>query len=233
VNPQRALVVDASVVLAFYLPAEPYKAQALSLLSDVAKGTIELIVPTLTRYEVLNALSRAVRGLKGKTLPLAEAKEILKALENLDLREKDVSGLEEEILGFTLEYGCTAYDGDYLALAAKESAPFITGDSQLYQAVRENPLGPLAWRLREIKPFPIFGMTGPFGSSFRRSRKGWRNSPPSSGKPKPKNYRRNSGQGSGPSKRRCMSFPASAKTHRYHAVRTRQEKSIVCHSFKG
>jgi predicted nucleic acid-binding protein len=137
VNPQRTLVVDASVVLAFYLPAEPYKAQALSLLSDVAKGTIELIVPTLTRYEVLNALSRAVRGLKGKTLPLAEAKEILKALESLDLREKDVSGLEEEILGFTLEYGCTAYDGAYLALAAKESAPFITGDSRLYQVVRE------------------------------------------------------------------------------------------------
>lgn|GEM_PF-406050 len=171
-NPQRALVVDASVVLAFYLPAEPYKAQALSLLSDVAQGAIELIIPTLTRYEVLNALSRAVRGLKGKTLPLAEAKEILKALAGLDLREKDISGLEEEILGFTLEYGCTAYDGAYLALAAKESAPFIIGDSRLYQAVREKPLGPLAWRLREIKPFPIFGMTGPFGSSFRRSRKG-------------------------------------------------------------
>ena len=68
-NPQKALVVDASVVLAFYLPAEPYKAQALSLLSDVAKGAIELIVPTLTRYEVLNALSWAVRGLKGKTPP--------------------------------------------------------------------------------------------------------------------------------------------------------------------
>jgi predicted nucleic acid-binding protein len=58
-------------------------------------------------------------------------------LEGLDLREKDISGLEEEILGFTLEYGCTAYDGAYLALAAKESAPFITGDSRLYQAVRE------------------------------------------------------------------------------------------------
>jgi hypothetical protein len=33
-------------------------------------------------------------------------------------------------------------------------------------------LGPLAWRLREIKLFPIFGMTGFFGSSSQRSRKG-------------------------------------------------------------
>ncbi len=59
------VVVDASVLLAFYLPAEPYKGRALRLLADVAAGEVRLAVPTLTRYEVMNVLSRCVRGLKG------------------------------------------------------------------------------------------------------------------------------------------------------------------------
>jgi len=34
----HALVVDASVLLAFYLPAEPYKGQALSVLAEATAG---------------------------------------------------------------------------------------------------------------------------------------------------------------------------------------------------
>ncbi|MBI4639739.1 MAG: hypothetical protein HY731_03545 [Candidatus Tectomicrobia bacterium] len=36
------MVIDASVLLAFYLPAEPYKAQALALLGEVTAGRVKL-----------------------------------------------------------------------------------------------------------------------------------------------------------------------------------------------
>lgn len=130
------VVVDANVVLAFYLPAEPYKAQALALLRDAAAGLAKLMAPTLVRYEVLNALSRAVRGLKrGQELSLADAREILAAMDALKLEEGGVQGLEERILEIAQKYQCTAYDGAYLALAEHEGALFITGDGRLYNAV--------------------------------------------------------------------------------------------------
>jgi len=60
------VVVDASVLLAFYLPAEPYKAQALTLLGDATAGLVRLVAPTLTRYEILNVLSSAIRGVSSQ-----------------------------------------------------------------------------------------------------------------------------------------------------------------------
>ncbi|MEN3009747.1 MAG: type II toxin-antitoxin system VapC family toxin [Candidatus Bipolaricaulaceae bacterium] len=136
-KPKR-LVVDASVLLAFYLPAEPYKEQALALLAEATAEQARLLVPTLARYEVLNALSRAVRGLRtGACLSLEEAQEILAALAGLPLEERPLTGLEEEILRLSQALDRTVYDAAYLALARKENVPFVTGDARLYHAVRE------------------------------------------------------------------------------------------------
>lgn len=134
----RALVVDASVLLAFYLPAEPYKEQALFVLAEATAGRLTLLVPTLARYEVLNALARAVRGLRtGARLSLDEALEILEAFEALPLEERSLAGLEGEILQLSQAFDRTAYDAAYLALAQKERVPLLTGDERLYNAVRE------------------------------------------------------------------------------------------------
>lgn len=131
------VVIDANVLLAFYLPAEPYKAQALVLLGDATAGLVKLVTPTLTHYEVLNALSRAVRGLKrGQELSLEEAQEILTAMNALKLEERGVKNLEEQILEITRAHQRTAYDAAYLALAEREGAPLITGDKRLYNAVK-------------------------------------------------------------------------------------------------
>ena len=48
-----SFVIGASALLAFYLPAEPYKAQALALLGDAAAGLVRLAVSTLAYYEVM------------------------------------------------------------------------------------------------------------------------------------------------------------------------------------
>jgi predicted nucleic acid-binding protein len=126
------LVVDASVLLAFYLPAEPYKTHALSLLARVAAGEIRLVVPSLARYEILNALSRCVRGLKpGPKLAREDAEEILAALASLHLEEHSVQSLEGRILEITKQHSCSAYDAAYLALAERLKARFVTGDAKL------------------------------------------------------------------------------------------------------
>lgn len=106
-----SFAIGASALLAFYLPAEPYKAQALALLGDAAAGLVKLVVSTLAYYEVLNALSYAVRGLKSvQKLPIEKALEILRAMAGLDLEEQSVKGLEEQILRISQLHQRTAYD---------------------------------------------------------------------------------------------------------------------------
>lgn len=135
----KVFVIDASVALAFYLPAEPYKAQALALLADYTAGTVKLVVPTLTHYEVLNVLSRAVRGLKkGQKLSQEEAFAILKAWERLRLEEQSVRGLECRILEITARYQRSGYNAAYLALAEHLEAELLTGDERFYNATRND-----------------------------------------------------------------------------------------------
>lgn len=131
------IVVDASVLLAFYLPAEPYKTQALTLLRDATVGAVKFVVPTLTRYEVLNVLSRAIRGVKpGQRLSVNDALEIVTAMSKLTLEEHDIKGLEEQILKLSREHHQSAYDAAYLALAERLGVDFLTGDERLYNAMK-------------------------------------------------------------------------------------------------
>lgn len=135
----KVWVVDASVVLAFYLPAEPYKAQAMALLEEYAAGTVKLAMPTLAYYEVLNALSRAVRGLKaGPKIGPEEALATLTALGHLKLEECGVQGLERRILEITQSHQRSGYDAAYLALAEHLKAGLITGDERFYNAVKDD-----------------------------------------------------------------------------------------------
>lgn len=131
------IVIDANVLLAFYLPAEPYKIQALTLLGEATVSRVKLVIPSLTRYEVLNVLSRITRGLKkGQALPPQDAQEILTAIEALKLEEHDVSGLEKRILQVAHQYQRSAYDAAYLALAERLRADLLTGDERFYNALK-------------------------------------------------------------------------------------------------
>ncbi len=133
----KPVVIDANVLLAFYLPAEPYKTQALALLEEATAGRVKLMVPTLTPYEVLNVLSLAARGLKkGQTISLEEAQEIITAMKALKLEVRDVKSLEKRILEATQKHQCSAYDAAYLALAEHLGADFLTGDERLYNALK-------------------------------------------------------------------------------------------------
>ncbi len=136
-KPPISVVLDASVLLAFYLPAEPYKVQALALLGDATAGLVKLVVPTLTRYEVLNVLSSSIRGLKrGQGLSVPDAQEIITAMNTLKLEERDPKGLEKRILELSREHQRSAYDAAYLALAEQLGVDLLTGDERLYNAMK-------------------------------------------------------------------------------------------------
>ena len=132
----RTVVADASVLLAFYLPAEPYKQAAMTVLKAFMEGRIRLVVPTLAPYELLNGLVRSVRGLRtGEQLPLEEALTILQAFLALRLETVAVEGMEEEILSTAIRCGCSAYDAAYLALPERHGWELATGNERFFRAV--------------------------------------------------------------------------------------------------
>ncbi len=57
----KRAVVDASVVLKWYLPDETHGPQALVLLQQCAAGELEMLAPSLLTYELMNGLVIAGR----------------------------------------------------------------------------------------------------------------------------------------------------------------------------
>lgn len=124
-------VIDASVVIASLLPDEPYRAAALRVLSRFLTDTLELVTTSLLRYELANALLKAIRS--GRIEPEA-AFQAIKEFEVFSIPEREVSSIET--LRLANAYERSAYDAAYLALAQAEDAPFITADRKLYNALK-------------------------------------------------------------------------------------------------
>lgn len=125
-------VVDASVVVASLLPDEPYRDAALVVLTRFLTDDLELLTVPLLKYEAANALWRAVRAGRAQ---VDDAEEALKAFEDFNIPEKEVSAADA--LKLACQYDRSAYDSAYLALAQAERAPLITADRRLYNALKE------------------------------------------------------------------------------------------------
>lgn len=141
------LVVDASVVIASLLPDEPYRAAALSVLTRFLSDTLELLTLPLLRYEVTNAVWRA---LKAGRVKLRDAEEALKEFEAFNIPEGEISSVEALRLAHT--YNRSAYDSAYLALAQAEQIPLITADKRLYNALK-GKFNQLLW-VKDFSPKP-------------------------------------------------------------------------------
>ncbi|MFW6132130.1 MAG: type II toxin-antitoxin system VapC family toxin, partial [Candidatus Aminicenantaceae bacterium] len=79
------VVLDASVMLKWYLPDEKLSSDALELLDQYVSGEVEIVAPSLLEYEVVNGLVMAQK--RGGI----EEKKILEAVEgfiNLDIQYK-------------------------------------------------------------------------------------------------------------------------------------------------
>ena len=134
----KQAVIDASVVLKWYLPDEKYGENALGLLNKFISDDLEIIAPTLLEYEVINGLIIAGRRNRIKEEKITFAVE---GFINLGIRLVNLPGLYSKIVYFCKAYNRSAYDASYLALAEGEGVDLVTADEGLYNSVKKD----LSW----------------------------------------------------------------------------------------
>lgn len=131
----RRVVLDASVVLKWYLADEEYGQKALDLLFKFVSGQLEILAPALLEYEVVNGLFISQKRGRIKDEKLLTA---IEGFIDLEIILKDLSHFYSRIIHFCKSYHCTVYDASYLALADIEGATMITSDKRLYDAVKKD-----------------------------------------------------------------------------------------------
>ncbi len=131
----RGCVLDASAALALALE-EPGAAAAARLIASQASKRTRLVAPRLFDVECAGGLVKASRR---RRLEAAQALDDLLDLLALPIERLEATGIEVEALLLALEYGISAYDAVYVALAAEERLPLVTADARLVRALAGSP----------------------------------------------------------------------------------------------
>ncbi len=134
----KTFVIDASALLAAWLPEESYPMQADALLDRYQEGQLRLCGPTLLADEILNGLYIAVRGKGGRKprLTQQEALEAWKLFQRLHISLEDTSQLAPRILELAFTYQRpSTYDATYIALAEHLKTKLITADERLVKSM--------------------------------------------------------------------------------------------------
>ena len=131
----KKVVLDASVILKWYLPDESYGEKALSLLHGHIAKELDVLSPSLLEYEVINGLMIAQK--RGRV----KEEKILSAIEGfveLGIRLVNLSRFYARIFKYCSVYKRSVYDASYLALAEVEGISLITADEGLYNSIRKD-----------------------------------------------------------------------------------------------
>jgi predicted nucleic acid-binding protein len=128
-------VLDASVALGLVL-GEPWRARAEHIMDSLAAGSSRLVAPWLFDVDCASGLVKAVRR---RRLAAARAFDDLLDLLDLPVERVEAPGAEVAALLLALEYGISAYDAVYVALAAEEELPLVTADARLVRALAGSP----------------------------------------------------------------------------------------------
>ena len=129
----KRTVIDASVVLKWYLADEKHGEKALGLLNRYISNELDILAPSLLEYEVINALVIARK--RGRI----EEETLLSAIDGflgLGIELKNLSMFSTRVLHYCKVYNRSAYDASYLALAEEDGIPLITSDRVMYNAVQ-------------------------------------------------------------------------------------------------
>ena len=131
----KSAVLDASVILKWYLLDEMYGQKALDLLHRFITKELTILSPSLLEYEVINGLIIAQK--RGRI----KEEKILMAIEgffDLQIDLRDLSHFYQRSLKYRRVYNRSLYDASYLAMAETEGIPLITADEVLYNAVKKD-----------------------------------------------------------------------------------------------
>jgi predicted nucleic acid-binding protein len=131
----KQLVADASFCGAWIL-ADEFSEEADRLLSQLVKGTVQLAVPALWHYEMMNLLRSALRR---KRLAPEDVSEAIDALEQVPILLEDLPGGPARRRMFHLagQFDLSAYDAAYLELADRLKIRLVTCDAKLKAAAKQ------------------------------------------------------------------------------------------------
>lgn len=127
---EEIVVPDASVVVKWFIEEE-YTDKADELRRDYVDQLIDIAVPELVYYEVLNALRYS--GVFGED----ELINIGEALHGFQFLELPLKGeFLRETIRRALKHGITIYDACYIAVASIEKGTLYTADEKLLEKLR-------------------------------------------------------------------------------------------------
>jgi predicted nucleic acid-binding protein len=127
-------VIDASIVLKWFLRDEADGLSSLAVLERFLTGTVDLIAPALLEFEVINGLR--IAGKRGR-MSNESIEAAARAFLDLDLRFVPLSFYAEKALKIAEKYDLSVYDASYLALAADSGIDLLTADEKLLKAAKD------------------------------------------------------------------------------------------------
>lgn len=128
------LVVDASVAAKWELNDESHAQRSLAVLEDFRSGKVVLYAPDQIRYEVPSAILKAVRQ---RRLSPERGQIAVALFLSLDLTTVRSNSLIMLAYRHALHFGCSLYDGLYLALAETAQCPLVYADARLRTALHD------------------------------------------------------------------------------------------------
>lgn len=142
----KEIVVDANIIVKWYIEEENSdKARILQL--KFIEGEIDLLVPSLFYFEVLNAL---------KYSKLFDQKELNQAAESIENYGFTVVTIEEKIrekmVNVALNHDISIYDAAYIALSISLDKMLFTADGKIIKKL-PNPLKEYVKHLVQVEEY--------------------------------------------------------------------------------
>jgi len=118
------IVVDSNIVAVRNLTSS-----LTSRAKQVEEKDPVWIVPVLWRYEFQNILATAI---KAKQIKPEKASEVWEKVSKV-LVENECEPSPSKVIDLVAQYGITAYDGQFVAVALEMGVPFVTEDQELQE----------------------------------------------------------------------------------------------------
>jgi len=118
------IVVDSNIVTARNLTSS-----LTSIAQQVEEKNPVWIVPVLWRYEFQNILATAI---KAKQIKPEQALDIWEKVSKI-LVENECEPSASKVIDLVAQYGITAYDGQFIAVAMEMGIPCVTEDRELQE----------------------------------------------------------------------------------------------------
>jgi len=130
----KRIVIDASVVLKWYLSDEEHGERALDILNAHVSDRIALHAPALLEFEVANGLAIAKRrGRVGDD----DALKAMEGFAEIGIELYPLMPLFRKVLDYSDRYNISAYDAAYVALADDLKNQLVTADKRLFNSIRK------------------------------------------------------------------------------------------------